>query len=43
MEALHLVYQHWFVTCILLVFAAPLAYGMAAALGGFVIKIRSGK
>lgn len=40
MEALRLVYDHWVITCILLLFSAPVVYGLAAALGGFVVRIR---
>jgi len=43
MQALHLIYQHWFITCILLVFAAISLYGVALAVVGFTLKIRSGK
>lgn len=43
MTALHLIYQHWFITCILVTTSTPLAYLTAVSLGGFVLRLRSGK
>ncbi len=44
MSALHLVYQHWFITILLSMFAvAPVAWAVALGIVGFTVKLRGGK
>ncbi len=44
MNALHLVYQHWFITILLLMFGvAPVVYAVALGIVGFTVKLRGAK